>query len=50
MLIREQGGSQNDRPADKRLVFKPPNNRPFLHGETAPSINGRILARTEPSC
>jgi hypothetical protein len=29
---------------DKRLVFKPLNNRPFLHGETEPCINGRILA------
>jgi hypothetical protein len=28
----------------KRLVFKPLNNRPFLHGETEPCINGRILA------
>ncbi|HSM77868.1 MAG TPA: hypothetical protein VLT57_09595 [Bryobacteraceae bacterium] len=28
---------------DKRLVFKPMNNRPFLHGETEPCINGRIL-------
>jgi hypothetical protein len=26
------------------LVFKPLNNRPFLHGETEPCINGRILA------
>ena len=29
---------------DKRLVFKPLNNRPYLHGETEPCINGRILA------
>ena len=29
---------------DKRLVFKPLNNRPLLHGETEPCINGRILA------
>ncbi|MBV9622982.1 MAG: hypothetical protein JOZ14_03280 [Acidobacteria bacterium] len=29
---------------DTRLVFKPLNNRPFLHGETEPCINGRILA------
>jgi hypothetical protein len=29
---------------DKRLAFKPLNNRPFLHGETEPCINGRILA------
>jgi hypothetical protein len=28
---------------DKRLVFKPLDNRPFLHGETEPCINGRIL-------
>jgi hypothetical protein len=28
---------------DKRLVFKPLNNRPFLQGETEPCINGRIL-------
>jgi len=28
----------------KHLVFKPLNNRPFLHGETEPCINGRILA------
>ncbi len=27
----------------KRLVYKPLNNRPFLHGETEPCINGRIL-------
>ena len=29
---------------DKRLVFQPLNNRPFLHGETEPCINGRILS------
>jgi hypothetical protein len=29
---------------DKRLVFKPLQNRPFLDGETEPCINGRILA------
>jgi hypothetical protein len=29
---------------DKRLVFRSLNNRPFLHGETEPCINGRILA------
>jgi hypothetical protein len=29
---------------DNRLAFKPLNNRPFLHGETEPCINGRILA------
>jgi hypothetical protein len=28
---------------DKRLMYKPLNNRPFLHGETEPCINGRIL-------
>jgi len=28
---------------DKRLVFKPLNNRPYLRGETEPCINGRIL-------
>jgi hypothetical protein len=28
---------------DTRLVFKWHNNRPFLHGETEPCINGRIL-------
>jgi len=28
---------------DKRVVFKPLNNRPYLHGETEPCINGRIL-------
>jgi hypothetical protein len=28
---------------DKRLVFKPLHNRPYLHGETEPCINGRIL-------
>ncbi len=28
---------------DKRLMFKPLNNRPYLHGETEPCINGRIL-------
>ena len=27
---------------DKGLVFQPLNNRPFLHGETEPCINGRI--------
>jgi hypothetical protein len=29
---------------DNGLVFKQLNNRPFLHGETEPCINGRILA------
>ena len=28
---------------DKRLVFKWLKNRPYLHGETEPCINGRIL-------
>jgi hypothetical protein len=28
---------------DRKLVFEPLNNRPFLHGETEPCINGRIL-------
>ena len=28
---------------DKRLVFQRLDNRPFLHGETEPCINGRIL-------
>jgi hypothetical protein len=28
---------------DKGLVYKPLGNRPFLHGETEPCINGRIL-------
>jgi hypothetical protein len=28
---------------DKRLAFKRLNNRPYLHGETEPCINGRIL-------
>jgi hypothetical protein len=28
---------------DQRLVFKRLSNRPFLHGETEPCINGRIL-------
>src|SRR5437764_1595061 len=29
---------------EKRLLFKWLNNRPYLHGETEPCINGRILA------
>jgi hypothetical protein len=29
---------------DNMLVYKALNNRPFLHGETEPCINGRILA------
>jgi hypothetical protein len=28
---------------DRRLVFRPLRNRPFLDGETEPCINGRIL-------
>ncbi len=28
---------------DRRLVFEWLNNRPYLHGETEPCINGRIL-------
>jgi hypothetical protein len=39
----KQAGKMIDR-VDKRLVFRPLNNRPFLHGETEPCINGRILA------
>ena len=38
----EQARKMIDR-VDKRLVFKPLNNRPFLQGETEPCINGRIL-------
>jgi hypothetical protein len=38
-----QAGKMIDR-VDKRVVFKPLNNRPFLDGETEPCINGRILA------
>ena len=39
----KQAGKMIER-VDKRLVFKPLNNRPFLRGETEPCINGRILA------
>jgi hypothetical protein len=39
----EQARKMIDR-VDKRLVFKPLNNRPFFHGETEPCINGRILS------
>src|SRR5580693_5275400 len=39
----EQARKMIDR-VDKRLVFKRLGNRPFLHGETEPCINGRILA------
>ena len=38
----EQARKMIDR-VDKKLVFKPLNNRPFLQGETEPCINGRIL-------
>src|SRR5437868_14114850 len=38
----EQARKMIDR-VDKRIVFKPLNNRPLLHGETEPCINGRIL-------
>jgi hypothetical protein len=38
----EQARKMIDR-IDKGLVFKPLNNRPYLHGETEPCINGRIL-------
>jgi hypothetical protein len=39
----EQARKMIDR-VESRLVFKPLNNRPFLHGETEPCINGRILS------
>ena len=39
----KQAGRMFER-VKKRLVFKPLDNRPFLHGETEPCINGRILA------
>ena len=39
----KQAGKMIER-VDKRLVFEPLNNRPFLSGETEPCINGRILA------
>jgi hypothetical protein len=39
----EQARKMIDR-VERRLVFKPLNNRPFLHGETEPCINGRILS------
>jgi hypothetical protein len=41
--VSKQAQRMIDR-VDKRLVFRPLNNRPFLHGETEPCINGRILA------
>jgi hypothetical protein len=39
----EQARTMIDR-VNKQVVFKPLNNRPYLHGETEPCINGRILA------
>jgi hypothetical protein len=39
----KQAGKMIER-VNKRLVFAPLNNRPFLSGETEPCINGRILA------
>jgi hypothetical protein len=38
----EPAGQMIDR-VEKRLVFQPLDNRPYLHGETEPCINGRIL-------
>jgi hypothetical protein len=38
----DQARTMIDR-VEKGLVFKPLNNRPYLHGETEPCINGRIL-------
>ncbi|MGA2650376.1 MAG: hypothetical protein ABSF28_07625 [Terracidiphilus sp.] len=38
----EQARIMIDR-VEKGLVFKSLNNRPYLHGETEPCINGRIL-------
>jgi hypothetical protein len=38
----QQARTMMDR-VEKRLVFKWLNNRPYLHGETEPCINGRIL-------
>jgi hypothetical protein len=36
---------------DKRLVFKPLNSRPYLHGETEPCINGRMSSMSQcPDC
>ncbi|HEX4485781.1 MAG TPA: hypothetical protein VH088_05910 [Terriglobales bacterium] len=40
--VSKQARKMIDR-VEKRLVFKPLNHRPFLHGETEPCINGRIL-------
>lgn len=39
----QQARTMIDR-VEKRLVFKWLNSRPYLHGETEPCINGRILA------
>ena len=39
----EQAREMIDR-VNRQVVFKPLNNRPYLHGETEPCINGRILA------
>jgi hypothetical protein len=41
--VSNQARQMIDR-VDKRLVFKWLDNRPYLHGETEPCINGRILA------
>jgi hypothetical protein len=38
----DQARTMIDR-VEQHLVFAPLNNRPFLHGETEPCINGRIL-------
>ena len=38
----KQAGKMIDR-VEQRLVFKRLNNRAYLHGETEPCINGRIL-------
>jgi hypothetical protein len=50
VVLRDLGLDPASQPArrmidriDKGLVFKPLNNRPFLHGEIEPCINGRIL-------
>jgi len=40
--VSNQARQMIDR-VDKRLVFKWLDNRPYLHGETEPCINGRIL-------
>ncbi len=40
--VSKQARKMIDR-VDKKLVFKPLDNRPFLDGETEPCINGRIL-------